>query len=409
MKCGVIVDAEHNVIDGHARRDICEELGIDWMVGADVRAKNAKGKPLTENDKLTLAITLNLTRRSTAPTRKQRLQYVEILLQSDPPQSDACIAGVVGVSRSLVQQVKSRLAKSGKLKNRLKTVDRNGKVRTVSSDKRKKSQEVRFFVKSEREYNRIAPAAHELKHIPTIGGFVRSPGLLSKRLKRQETLDEIRKSDPPAVSGIDIRHCDFRKLEIDAGTVDLICTDVVWSATAAQDWEDLGVLAAKWLKPTGRFVTLIGQMHLDKLIAAVSKSMKYSWTFCSRFKNGTTNFNRMCNVSEAWRPAPVFFQNGQRVDFQRVKDVIESDGPEKDFHDWQQCLNVVRDLVRFNLPKEGRFLVCDPCLGSGTTAVSCAQLGHSFIGCDIDPEAVKIAKHRVATEGKPSNDRKQAS
>ena len=43
-------------------------------------------------------------------------------------------------------------------------------------------------------------------------------------------------------------------------------------------------------------------------------------------------------------------------------------------------------------------LVCDPCMGSGTTAVACHQLGRRYICNDINPENVKIAIHRLLKE-----------
>ena len=41
-------------------------------------------------------------------------------------------------------------------------------------------------------------------------------------------------------------------------------------------------------------------------------------------------------------------------------------------------------------------LVCDPFVGSGTTAVACQQTGRKFIGCDIDAATVRVARARVA-------------
>jgi site-specific DNA-methyltransferase (adenine-specific) len=42
--------------------------------------------------------------------------------------------------------------------------------------------------------------------------------------------------------------------------------------------------------------------------------------------------------------------------------------------------------------------VLDPFLGSGTTGKMSAQLGRFFIGCDISPEYVEIARKRIGTE-----------
>ncbi len=43
-------------------------------------------------------------------------------------------------------------------------------------------------------------------------------------------------------------------------------------------------------------------------------------------------------------------------------------------------------------------LVCDPCVGSGTTAVACHELGRRYICNDIDPEYVATAINRLLEE-----------
>jgi site-specific DNA-methyltransferase (adenine-specific) len=55
---------------------------------------------------------------------------------------------------------------------------------------------------------------------------------------------------------------------------------------------------------------------------------------------------------------------------------------------------LMRWLVRLITPPGGR--VGDPFLGSGSTAVACQIEGHDFVGCDIDPGAVDIARARTA-------------
>jgi site-specific DNA-methyltransferase (adenine-specific) len=44
-------------------------------------------------------------------------------------------------------------------------------------------------------------------------------------------------------------------------------------------------------------------------------------------------------------------------------------------------------------------LVLDPFMGSGSTAVAARRTGRSFVGFDTDPDYVRIALERVATEG----------
>lgn len=61
----------------------------------------------------------------------------------------------------------------------------------------------------------------------------------------------------------------------------------------------------------------------------------------------------------------------------------------------QKPLALLEMLVRACCPPGG--MVLDPCCGSGTTLVATLRVdgGRRAIGCDVNPEAVKIAQNRV--------------
>jgi DNA modification methylase len=42
--------------------------------------------------------------------------------------------------------------------------------------------------------------------------------------------------------------------------------------------------------------------------------------------------------------------------------------------------------------------VADLCAGSATSAIGCIRLGMRWVGCEIDPEAHKIASNRIEAE-----------
>ena len=54
----------------------------------------------------------------------------------------------------------------------------------------------------------------------------------------------------------------------------------------------------------------------------------------------------------------------------------------------------MRYLVRLITPPNGTVL--DPFMGSGSTGKACAYEGFDFIGIDMTPEYVEIAKARIA-------------
>lgn len=63
----------------------------------------------------------------------------------------------------------------------------------------------------------------------------------------------------------------------------------------------------------------------------------------------------------------------------------------------QKPVALLSMLVRACCLEEG--LVLDPCCGSGTTLVAAAQTGRRAIGCDVNPDAVSIARDRLARAG----------
>lgn len=60
----------------------------------------------------------------------------------------------------------------------------------------------------------------------------------------------------------------------------------------------------------------------------------------------------------------------------------------------QKPLALLEMLVGACCPPGG--LVVDPCCGSGTTLVAGLRLGRRVMGCDLNPEAVAIARERLA-------------
>ena len=60
----------------------------------------------------------------------------------------------------------------------------------------------------------------------------------------------------------------------------------------------------------------------------------------------------------------------------------------------------MRIIVRSLLPL-GEGTVLDPFMGSGSTLVAAAQLSRRYVGYDLDPTFVELARTRVAEEGEP--------
>lgn len=63
-------------------------------------------------------------------------------------------------------------------------------------------------------------------------------------------------------------------------------------------------------------------------------------------------------------------------------------------HPTVKPVELMRWLVRLSCPPGG--LVFDPFAGSGTTGIACALEGRHFLGIELDPESVDIARARIA-------------
>lgn len=59
-------------------------------------------------------------------------------------------------------------------------------------------------------------------------------------------------------------------------------------------------------------------------------------------------------------------------------------------------LQVMENVIGI-LPKD--YIIVDPFMGSGTTALACQKLNRDFIGCEIDEEYYEIAIKRLANGG----------
>jgi DNA modification methylase len=61
-------------------------------------------------------------------------------------------------------------------------------------------------------------------------------------------------------------------------------------------------------------------------------------------------------------------------------------------HPHQKPVSLVCHLLK-KLPHAS--LICDPCMGSGTTIEACVRLGRQAIGIELDPEHYATAEHRA--------------
>jgi len=378
----VAVDEQKNVIDGHDRRDVCSELGIDWMAGADVRIG------LTDEQKKALAIDLNMWRKTLHLTRENRNELIDVYLIAHPELSETQIAELFGVNQSTINRRKAALMQTHKLAPVTATVGKDGVRRNVG-----KRGGARLTIKSEKEFDSLMPDIVEVGD--DLQGIIRRPKRFASIAERKRKLAGVKDvQELPAETKL--HHCDWRDLEIEDGSVDVVLTDVLWALDHRQDWCELAERAKKWLKPAGVFASLIGSFSLPHLYQEVMKHLQPIAVISVFLKQGRRNW-KDTKMIERWRPVPVFALRPKEL---HGDDVIFSEGAEKDFHDYQQSVSVFTELLK-RLSKPGD-LVVDPCMGTGTTGLACLSLGEGrqFIGCDRDPKMYGIARHRMVHDAK---------
>lgn len=70
-----------------------------------------------------------------------------------------------------------------------------------------------------------------------------------------------------------------------------------------------------------------------------------------------------------------------------------TDRQNENFHPTVKPTELMQYLIRLVTPKGG--IVLDPFMGSGSTGKACVREGMSFIGIEIDPAYIEIAKRRI--------------
>ena len=76
--------------------------------------------------------------------------------------------------------------------------------------------------------------------------------------------------------------------------------------------------------------------------------------------------------------------------------IISTTGRERVGYPTQKPVRLLTRVLEMWCPAGG--VVIDPCCGSGTTLVAAERLGVSWVGYDINPEAVAVATERIEAE-----------
>jgi ParB-like chromosome segregation protein Spo0J len=121
----VLIDEDGNVLDGHHRRRIADEMGIDCP--HETRAG------LTHAEKTELAVALNIARRHL--TRDQKQAVLDKCLAAAPEKSDREIAKATGVDHKTVGSRRKAWESVGEIPQQAKRTGKDGKKYQASRQK----------------------------------------------------------------------------------------------------------------------------------------------------------------------------------------------------------------------------------------------------------------------------------
>ena len=382
-----VVNGENFVVDGRARVVICEELRIDWAKGAKQLGT------MTLEEAVCKRIQMNRDRRSSKPSKDQLRQIAGWFLKLDPTQSDAVIAKMVGCSHVTVHRTRHELLIRKELSEVTETTGLDGKVRKRSST----------YVNGQRDLARVVDAYKTLGDDGPEGRI--STYELQRDAKEAKRREEVAKLPLAKIHGL--HHCDFRNLDVAPGSVSLLFTDVLWAGDQENEWRELARLASTWLAPGGLFVSWIGSYALGRFVSVMQEHLRWQDCFMVAYQHGVM-YQERNGVKRGGQVLPIFSrQEIEFFSFPGISNVIGSARADKHLHKYQQTLEDCEEIVK-RLTKAGD-LVVDPCMGTGTNLLAAAKNGCHFLGCDRDPEMVRIASGRLAEYLEPTVEVKHAA
>lgn len=195
----------------------------------------------------------------------------------------------------------------------------------------------------------------------------------------------------------EIHNCSVKDLasKVDPCSVDLILTDPPYPEKYLYVYRDMAEFASYSLKPGGNLLAMSGNCWMPELFRAMDvPGIRYNWMlFQTGIGGGTCRGRMICNCKVKvflW-----YVKNPVDTSFQ-ISDEIYSAPKDKRFHEWGQSEAEFRYLIdKFRRGRKD-FLVVDPFLGGGTTAVAASQMEVDFIGCDLESKCISMTQERVS-------------
>jgi hypothetical protein len=286
----------------------------------------------------------------------------------------------------------------GRRYNRTKTVG-HGSISAGHFDPQKRTSEKlsKEYGVSEKTIRRDGAFAKEVEASPrlleAIKAKVRIRKVKDQIQQEQRTTERSKAAEKIETSSKEIIIGDFRKHadKIPNGSLSLIFTDPPYDREASKMLPELGKFASDKLANGGSLMLYVGGTQVLAALDAIRPHLRYWWMVACVHAGGKT-IMREYGIKCGWKSV-LWFVKGTRDDKQTIVDDVMSGGQEKTHHIWQQAESEASYWIEKLCPNDG--FVCDPFLGSGTTAVAAKKLGRKWIGIEINEDTAKLASKRI--------------
>jgi len=344
------------LLDGHHRLAICQTLGLSFKTTAVDLPDREAAKDWIEANQLGRR---NLTPDQASLLRGRRYQRMKksvgkpvgIMGQSDPISTAETLAHQHGVSPSTIKRDAKRAEFVDSLPAERQRAVLDGTT-TISKEIRR-TRHVADEAELEAAQTKITTDARQ-----------------------------------NLASVCEVRVCSCADLFASGIRPDAVITDPPYQQEFLSVFSELAKACASADVPL--VAVMSGQSYLPEVLRLLCEHLVYRWTLAYLTPGGQAVQQWSAKVNTTWKPVLLF---GDATDWFGDVATSKPNDNDKRFHGWGQSESGMADLVE-RLTKPGQ-LVCDPFVGGGTLAVVALALGRRFVGCDVDSDAVKIARQRI--------------
>lgn len=153
----------------------------------------------------------------------------------------------------------------------------------------------------------------------------------------------------------------------------------------------------EWLRITkeSKMIIFCNKFLIDKYIN-LGRKHKLIWDIHIMAKRNPPPFKNKQFLNDieyimVFRKSGSYFND--KCGFNNFRKVFWTKCFQNNLHPAQKDINIIKKYLKI-FSKEND-LICDPFMGSGTTAVACKQLNRNFIGFELSKEYCNIANERL--------------